>query len=546
MKIQVHINEEGALRNQRYAFTDRFTLVSELLQNARRAGALHIVVDHQVDQHMLRVQDDGRGIEDFQKLLSFHESGWDDSTVKQEHAFGIGFTKCLYAATRVVVLSGIRRADIDTAAALRRETFEVEAAPQAVNGTVIELHGVDIADLSQRMEVLCEGFPLEVVFNGQALERRYAEDRLPFMATPIGAVHVAGNRSGKAARNSLVFLQGFCVKRPTYYSAGEINVVHLDPQQFMARLPDRDTLIDADQQLRRVEAQVKQSWRTVLEVARTQMLAVEFVDTYFDAMKQWGHVDLLNDMDVLPAALFERVVGYPIQAGNDHRDYVEQVATAPSRRDIEEGLVTVVSLGWPDGENTGHWMLARHKQWLSSEAYVLDPGHWLRPHVLYLENQEAHIEARSETARATLEGRWVTPLVIVCETVHIRVGEHEVDVVNEGVCHDGDILVPIGESSGEPVRQLSDFVDGNDRYRDDEMDADRDALADLIRRLRSTDPVDTLTSLLADLHLGKYPLLHGRQFEVTVGEGGMPGCTVELLSSTGKVAARSGGGHAER
>lgn len=39
MKIQVRINEEGALRNQRHAFSNRFTLVSELLQNARRAGA---------------------------------------------------------------------------------------------------------------------------------------------------------------------------------------------------------------------------------------------------------------------------------------------------------------------------------------------------------------------------------------------------------------------------------------------------------------------------------------------------------------------------
>ncbi|HCE27661.1 MAG TPA: ATP-binding protein [Comamonadaceae bacterium] len=546
MKIQVHINEEGALRNQRYAFTDRFTLVSELLQNARRAGALHIVIDHQVDKQMLRVQDDGLGIEDFQKLLSFHESGWDGDTIAQEHPFGIGFTKCLYAAARVVVLSGDRCVDIDTVAALRREAFEVQTATQAISGTVIELHGVDIADLAQRMEELCEGFPVDVVFNGQSLERRYAEDRLPFMATPIGAVHVAGNRSGKAARNSLVFLQGFCVKRPTYYSAGEINVVHLDPQQFMARLPDRDTLIDADQQLRRVEAQFKQSWRTVLEVARTQLPAVEFVDTYFDAMKQWGHVDLLNDLDVLPAALFERIVGYPIQARHAERDYVEPVASAPSREDIEEGRVTVVSLGWPDGENTGHWMLARHKQWLAAEAYVLDPGHWLQPHVRYIEDQEAQIEVRSETARATLEGRWVNPLVIVCESVHIRVGVHKVDVGNEGVCLDGDILVPAGENSGEPVRQLSDFVDGNDRYREDEMEADRDALADLIRLLRSTDPVDTLSSLLADLHLGKYPLLHGRQFEVTVGQGSMPGCTVELLGSTEAVAMPGGDGHAER
>ena len=49
MQIQVRINEEGALRNQRFAFTDRFTLVSELLQNARRAGATSIAIDHDAE-----------------------------------------------------------------------------------------------------------------------------------------------------------------------------------------------------------------------------------------------------------------------------------------------------------------------------------------------------------------------------------------------------------------------------------------------------------------------------------------------------------------
>ena len=54
MQIQIRINEEGALRNQRFAFTDRFTLVTELLQNARRAGAFHIVVDHLAKEQVLR------------------------------------------------------------------------------------------------------------------------------------------------------------------------------------------------------------------------------------------------------------------------------------------------------------------------------------------------------------------------------------------------------------------------------------------------------------------------------------------------------------
>ncbi len=75
MQVQVRINEEGALRNQRYAFTYKFTLVSELMQNARRAGAQRIEISYDEVRKILRVVDDGCGIEDFQKLLTFNESG---------------------------------------------------------------------------------------------------------------------------------------------------------------------------------------------------------------------------------------------------------------------------------------------------------------------------------------------------------------------------------------------------------------------------------------------------------------------------------------
>ena len=66
-----------------------------------------------------------------------------------------------------------------------------------------------------------------------------------------------------------------------------------------------------------------------------------------------------------------------------------------------------------------------------------------------------------------------------------------------------------------------------------------------LRRDRSRyEARDTLTSLLDELHLGKYPLLHGKQFEVTVGMGGQPGCSVALVASAAQVTA--GGSHAER
>ncbi|MFO0469824.1 MAG: ATP-binding protein, partial [Pseudomonadota bacterium] len=176
MKIQVRINEEGALRNQRHAFSNRFTLVSELLQNARRAGARLIRIDHDPQARILTVQDDGHGLDDFQKLLSFHESGWDADTCTQERPFGVGFSKCLYAASRCVVASGRRRVDIDTAAALAKALVEVEECVEgdAVAGTRVELHGVDLPDLAQRVVGLCSGCAVPVGCHGVALERARA------------------------------------------------------------------------------------------------------------------------------------------------------------------------------------------------------------------------------------------------------------------------------------------------------------------------------------------------------------------------------------
>ena len=100
--IQVRINEDGTLRNQRFAFSDRFTLITELLQNGRRAGATLIEISHDPVSQTLRVIDDGRGIDDFSKLLTFNESGWDETLQAEEHPFGAGFSRCLYASPRAL------------------------------------------------------------------------------------------------------------------------------------------------------------------------------------------------------------------------------------------------------------------------------------------------------------------------------------------------------------------------------------------------------------------------------------------------------------
>ncbi len=547
MQIQVRINEEGALRNQRYAFTDRFTLVSELLQNARRAGATRIEIHYDAAALVLQVCDDGCGLADFQKLLSFHESGWDAAISAEERPFGVGFSKCLYAATRCIVASGRQRVDIDTVAALARATIEVELAAEtdAVAGARIELHGVDLPDLGTRIEALCLGFPVEVLFNGQPMSRRFAQARLAMVPSAMGMVYLTGTRDGQHAHDTMVFLQGFCVLKPTWCASDRVNVVHLDSRQFMARLPDRDKLIDEDVQRKRIDAELKACWRTTLEGAKTQLSPERFVETFYAPMRAWGQLDLLNDLDVLPAQVCDAIVGYPIQDDSGQREYLQPVATAPSRDAIEGGAVTLVTLDWVNDDNAARWMLARAKGYLVFDWIGLHAEHWVQRHVRLLEEEPVAVDTVSEQVRTVLEGRWVCPAVILCEAVRIRVGNDVAEIAGEGVCHGGDLYIPAGECSGAPVRQLSSFTDEHDQFLDSELDADRDALADLIGRLRSVDPVQTLDSLLRDLRLGNYPLLHGRTFQLTVGVGSAPGHSVELLDEAGaSMLTDAGGSHA--
>ena len=545
MKIQVRINEEGALRNQRHAFSNRFTLVSELLQNARRVGATGIEITYDATTQVLRVHDDGRGIDDFQKLLSFHESGWDADTCAEERPFGIGFSKCLYAAARCIVMSDRRRVAIDSAAALARELIEVEELTEAkaVAGTRVELHGVNLPELGARIEEMCAGFPVPVRFNGRALERRLAETNLALQPSAIGNVHLVGTLDGRYSRETVAFLQGFCVLKPSWYRAEEVNVVHLDSRQFTARLPDRYKLIDEDLQIRRIDAEVKACWRRTLEMAKTQLSPEHFVERYYQAARAWGHLDLLNDLDNLPASLCETIVGYPIQAEHGDRDFLSPAATVPTRHDVESGAVKLAALDDVGDDNGAHWMLARDKGWWVFDWIGVHDEHWSRRHVRFLEEEPVTVEPVAETLRTTLEGRWVWPTVILCEAVRVKLGDDEALITDAAVCHDGNLYVPAGETSGASVRQLSSFTDENDQFLEADCDADSEALVDLLYRLRSVDPVQTLDSLLQGLRLGRYPLLQGRAFRLNIGVGTAPGHSIELIDAA---LPTQGGDDAER
>lgn len=517
--IHVRINEEGTLRNQRYAFSDRFTLITELLQNARRAGAKRIEVSHNPASQTLRVIDDGQGIDDFSKLLTFNESGWDKALQTDEHPFGAGFSRCLYASTRCIVTSRGKRIDFDTAAALSKAPIIVEQiGDDRIPGTRIELHGVDLPDLASRIGDLCKGFAVPIEFNDHPLPRTHAVSELRTLSTPIGDLHLVGTHSGRFSAGVAVYLQGFCVMtRSDYFSGSEApNVIHLDSKQFLARLPDRDRLIDEDIQEQKILEQIQLAWRDALLHRKAQLAPTEFVEDFFGVMRFHSQFDLLNDVPALPRQLCEHPVQYP-ELSQWRYGFIGAYPSAPvCRSQIEERKVKLAKLNRVDDTNIAKWMLARAMGYVIVDVNRLDDGHWVHPYVVDLNEQAVEVSAINPRLESFIDTSSISGKVVMCDGVCIRVGDDSVTLTRKGLYHDGRFYIPSGEHSGRAVQQCSSYVDGDNRLHESERDADAAALERLIRRLRITDPVEAMRSLLRDLRSNSYPCLQGQTFQVRI------------------------------
>lgn len=528
MQVRVTVNERGALRNGRFAFTDRFTLVTELLQNSRRAGATQIWVTHDAQSKVLTVEDDGGGIADFQKLLAINESGWDEAVQQQEHAFGVGFSNVLYAADRCTVQSRGLSMVFSTDAALNQELIDVvDDSTVHPYRTRVVLEGVDLPGLETQLPELVRGFALPVTFNGAPVPRPHSEGceageaGLPFTVTSVGRIHLHGRDSGEPASGTYVYLQGFCVHKPSWNAHASAHVVHLDTQKFVARLPDRRVLIDEDEQLRLVHAAQRELWLGVLCKAKSGLSPELFCDRYWDVARAWGCRSVFDDVAALPKQVCAQITSYPIQIPSDAQDCLDGLATPLTRREVEAGEVHLVDLSHPDETNMAHWMAVRHKGYVIVQTQWLSDGHWVQPYVRRLDSEDAVVEALDAGTTAVFEGRWIDARVQLCERVWIRLGaESAVEIADEAVWDGQTLYVPKAETSGAGVQQVSNYVDCNDQFVEDYRDADCNALATLIARLRYTDPRDALKSCLGELELQKIPLICGRDYLIRIGQTG--------------------------
>ena len=203
--IRARIHDSAIRRVTRTFAATLGDIFTELLQNARRAGAARVrVVAAGPDDgpFAVTVTDDGAGIADASVLLSFGENGWSEDLVASEDAAGMGMLSL--ARRGCTVASRPRTCDDSTASGWRvdlaPEHFLGEAAAQVLpddtapwpHGTTVafETTGAESADAVRKaIGSAAWHYPLPVVFEhnphtppaGELLERR------PFLE---GALHV--------------------------------------------------------------------------------------------------------------------------------------------------------------------------------------------------------------------------------------------------------------------------------------------------------------------------------------------------------------------
>jgi hypothetical protein len=148
--------------------------IIEVLQNARRAGATKVHITNQ-DGRII-VCDNGRGIDDYSKLLNLGNSDWDQGTEEAEDPDGVGVF-CL-APRELQIYSG-HKSVVITEKAWTGEPVPVQATEEPVAGTILQFndepwtfHDVEKQAVFSGLQVFVDDKPCaqECFVSGEAIE----------------------------------------------------------------------------------------------------------------------------------------------------------------------------------------------------------------------------------------------------------------------------------------------------------------------------------------------------------------------------------------
>jgi hypothetical protein len=288
-------------------------------------------------------------------------------------------------------------------------------------------------------------------------------------------------------------------------------------------LPDRDKLVDEDEVIMQVKAMLAIEIEKRLLSLKAALPPEEFV-RFYDMMRHWKLLHLLNDVPVVPVEALSEIDCYPVCDTELFDEFELRVDKSMTRVEIAaRGVVSIDDNISQDG--SARYLFAQAKDYLIYNGN-LDSGHWLLPLVRDLNAEKLTIECVNETHTVQFQGFWPWIPVRFCDAYRIRLGEDEVEITEDacylGYDHGEEAIIPKGDGSAQVLTQVSSYRNEHDEFQESSYEADCEAFIAFVVANTAMDPAQALTRLLPDFC--GCPLLYGKAFSL-------------VLDVQGKVAA---------
>ncbi|MBJ7223605.1 MULTISPECIES: ATP-binding protein [unclassified Brenneria] len=510
--IHLKTDQNRLIANLRHAFNPS-SMLGELLQNARRAQAEHIHVT--VEGDTLTVSDDGIGMDDLQDLIFIAHSNWCEKLQARENAFGFGALSTLYFADRLSVHSRDLAFTARTEQIISGDSVVVYHKSYRP-GTELRLEGVKPAQagqdltawVEQELQRLCEAFPVPIWFNGAEVPRPLTRPGLRWRETSMGKVRI--NLAGRHTQWRC-FLQGLPIGRMPSYNEHQVVLL---PDNTLAKLPDRQHLLNEAEEHPRIQAAVNEAYRAALVEVKQTLTASEFVEHYAQECLNSPNADLLNDVPFVPRGWFRDWSFEPAGFRHYWRHYMPNGILA---REVVEQLGVWQIENEEDDAPTAEVYLEAAGALLFEEP-GLDDGHWLKRLIRTVTPEQVQVKMGAGLHRDSDPGLadYQVELELV-ETLHVRLEgapEYAVPALRKGC------TLYLTAAADGVTRLVSDYI-FDDRYAEDREDEDARYIATFIAVGCSSSPDRVVEALLPDaLRHTAQPKLAGAVIHLTFDETG--------------------------
>lgn len=309
------VNQNNALKLLADAFSARTTFVTELMQNARRAGATEIYFHHANND--LRVSDNGCGVRDFNKLLTLCESGWSQDVQESDTPYGVGFLSAIMASSEFTVTSNGKTLHAVTDELLAGVPATITHNDESLAGTTITLKLRNAIDLQRVLDLSARTFPIQVYRNDMIQSHNLALGIAPYsIEIPgLGTLVWDGYLGSGSTLGSVSYaLQGLPIsfgRTANSYDTGYYRnwVVHLDQTKFRGRMPDREAVI-WQPEFEGLTDHVETAQKELLRQRWLEQCLAPSLDLYRVVACELGH-NMLDMVEAIPAGVFCELVEAP-------------------------------------------------------------------------------------------------------------------------------------------------------------------------------------------------------------------------------------------